>query len=91
MWDRARDIVQILVIPTIMWSLWVSRGVEIQRLQLEQSTAELADLKIKVNSLEERAGTTRERLGKIETKLEGMHAQLERIERMLERITQEAR
>lgn len=58
-WDRARDIVQILVIPTIMWSLWVSRGVEIQRLQLEQSTAEIADLKLKVNSLEERAGTTR--------------------------------
>ncbi len=41
MWDRARDLVQILIIPTIMWSLWVSRGVEIQRLQLEQSAAEV--------------------------------------------------
>ena len=50
LWDKAKDLLQVLILPTLAWSLWVSRGVEIQRIQLEQSAAEVAELKAKVAS-----------------------------------------
>ena len=39
LWDKAKDLLQVLILPTLAWSLWVSRGVEVMQIQLAQQAS----------------------------------------------------
>lgn len=43
LWDKAKDLLQLLVLPTLAWSLWVSRSVEVMQLQLAQQASQLQE------------------------------------------------
>ena len=87
LWDKAKDLLQVLILPTLAWSLWVSRSVEVIQLQLAQQGAQLQEARTRLDAVNARALDTEGRLVKIETTLLGLERSLVRIERMLEHMS----
>lgn len=87
LWDKAKDLLQVLILPTLAWSLWVSRSVEVLQLQLAQQGAQLQEARTRLDAVNARALDTEGRLVKIETTLLGLERSLGRIERMLEHMS----
>lgn len=85
LWDKLKDILQVLILPTLAWSLWVSRSVEVMQMQLQQQGAQLQEARTRLDAVNARALDTEGRLVKIETTLQGLERSLVRIEHMLER------
>ncbi|MGA1353839.1 MAG: hypothetical protein ACO32I_03515 [Candidatus Limnocylindrus sp.] len=86
-WTRAKDTLQLLIIPTILWSLWVSRSVEVLNLQVQQQGKQLEQTRTQVESINQRAADTENRLVKIETTLDAVQKSIDRIERLVEKIS----
>ena len=87
LWDKMKDLLQVLILPTLAWSLWVSRSVEVMQLQLAQQASQLQEARARLDVMDARALGTEGRLVKIETTLLGLERSLTRIEHMLERIS----
>jgi septal ring factor EnvC (AmiA/AmiB activator) len=86
-WTRVKDTLQILIIPTLIWSLWVSRAVEVLNIKLQQQEAQLNQTRSQVESINQRAADTERRLVKIETTLDSVQKSIDRIERLVEKIS----
>lgn len=87
LWTKVKDTLQILIIPTIIWSLWVSRSVEVLSIKLQQQEQQLARTRNEVDSINVRTTTTENRLVKMETTLENVQKSIDRIERLVERLS----
>jgi hypothetical protein len=87
LWDKAKDLLQLLVLPTLAWSLWVSRSVEVMQLQIAQQASQLQEARGRLDAVNARALDTEGRLVKIETTLLGLERSLGRIEHLLERMS----
>jgi hypothetical protein len=85
LWDKLKDLLQLLVLPSLAWSLWVSRSVEVMQIQLQQQGTQLQEARTRLDAVNERALDTEGRLVKIETTLQGLERSLARIEHLLER------
>ena len=85
LWDKLKDLLQLLILPSLAWSLWVSRSVEVMQMQLQQQGAQLQEARTRLDAVNARALDTEGRLVKIETTLQGLERSLVRIEHMLER------
>ena len=82
-WDKIKDILTVCLIPAVGWALITSRDVGQLESRINQQAAEIAETKVEIKGLIERAQTIEISQAKIETKLEVMGAQLTRIEGML--------
>jgi len=91
LWDKAKDLMQLLILPTLAWSLWVSRSVEVMQIQLAQQASQLQEARARLDAVNARALDTEGRLVKIETTLLGLERSLGRIEHLLERMSTGAR
>jgi len=91
LWDKAKDLMQLLILPTLAWSLWVSRSVEVMQIQLAQQASQLQEARGRLDAVNARALDTEGRLVKIETTLLGLERSLGRIEHLLERMSTGAR
>lgn len=87
LWDKMKDLLQVLILPTLAWSLWVSRSVEVMQLQLAQQASQLQEARGRLDAVNARALDTEGRLVKIETTLLGLERSLGRIEHLLERMS----
>jgi hypothetical protein len=87
LWTKVKDTLQILIIPTILWSLWVSRSVEVLSIKLQQQEQQLARTRNEVDSINVRTTTTENRLVKMETTLENVQKSIDRIERLVEKLS----
>jgi len=87
LWTKLKDTLQLLIIPTILWSFWVSRSVEVLQMRLEQQASQLEQTRSQVSAINQRAADTEGRLVKIETTLGSVQKSIDRIERMMERIS----
>lgn len=90
-WEKAKDLMQLLILPTLAWSLWVSRSVEVMQIQLAQQASQLQEARGRLDAVNARALDTEGRLVKIETTLLGLERSLGRIEHLLERMSTGAR
>jgi len=90
-WEKAKDLMQLLILPTLAWSLWVSRSVEVMQMQLAQQASQLQEARGRLDAVNARALDTEGRLVKIETTLLGLERSLGRIEHLLERMSTGAR
>lgn len=86
-WDKVKDLMQLLILPTLAWSLWVSRSVEVMQIQLAQQASQLQEARGRLDAVNARALDTEGRLVKIETTLLGLERSLGRIEHLLERMS----
>jgi hypothetical protein len=86
-WTKLKDTLQILIIPTILWSLWVSRSVEVLAIKLQQQEVQLLRTRNEVDSINVRTTTTENRLVKMETTLENVQKSIDRIERLVEKLS----
>lgn len=87
LWTKLKDTLQLLIIPTILWSLWVSRSVEVLQIRLAQQESQLDQTRSQVSAINQRAADTEGRLVKIETTLGSVQKSIDRIERMMERMS----
>lgn len=85
-WDKARDVITVLLLPALVWVFSISRTIEGERIKSEATHAQLIELRTKVERLQERDQATSLQLVRLETRLDGLRGQLDRIETMLERI-----
>jgi hypothetical protein len=85
LWDKLKDLLQLLILPSLAWSLWVSRSVEVMQIQLQQQGSQLQEARTRLDAVNARALDTEGRLVKIETTLQGLERSLARIEHLLER------
>lgn len=90
MWDKARDVITILLLPALGWVLMVSRAIETERIHAQSLKRDVTQLTERVDRLQERNEATTLQLVRLETRLDGLGAQLERIETMLTKLTEEA-
>lgn len=91
MWDKARDVITILLVPALGWVLMVSRAIETERIHSQALKRDVAQLSERVDRLQERNEATSLQLVRLETRLDGLGAQLERIETMLTKLTEDQR
>jgi septal ring factor EnvC (AmiA/AmiB activator) len=87
-WDKIRDVITVLLIPSLLWVFSISRTIEGERIRGETAHAQLIELRTKVERLQERDQATSLQLVRLETRLDGLRGQLDRIETMLEKIIQ---
>ena len=86
MWEMARDIITILLVPALGWVMLVSRAMEKAQLQIEQHKLDIAALKAEVKETSKQSQQIEITVGKIEAKMEAINNQLEKIEELLKEI-----
>lgn len=86
LWSKVKDVLQVLIIPTILWSLWVSRSVEIITVKMSQQEEQLQEARQQLRDVDKRSRDTENRLIKIETKLESVEDKLVRMEMLLDKL-----
>ena len=69
MWDKARDVITILLLPALGWVLMVSRAIETERIHAEALKRDVAQLSERVDRLQERNEATSLQLVRLETRL----------------------
>ena len=85
MWEMARDIITILLVPALGWVMLVSRAMEKAQLQIEQHK-DILTLKAEVKETSKQSQQIEITVGKIEAKMEAINNQLEKIEELLKEI-----
>jgi septal ring factor EnvC (AmiA/AmiB activator) len=83
MWEMARDIITILLVPALGWVMLVSRAMEKAQLQIEQHKLDIAALKAEVKEASKQSQQIEISVGKIEAKMEAIDDQLKKIEEIL--------
>lgn len=90
MWDKARDVITVLLVPALGWVLMVSRAIETERIHAEALKRDVSELTERVDRLQERNEATTLQLVRLETRLDGLGVQLERIESMLTKLAEDS-
>lgn len=83
MWEMARDIITILLVPALGWVMLVSRAMEKAQLQIDQHKLDIASLKAEVKEASKQSQKIEITVGKIEAKMEAIDDQLKKIEEIL--------
>jgi len=85
-WDRARDILTILVIPALVWVGNVSTNLEVlsQRVAVAEKSVEKVEAGLEAQR--QRSIETNERLARVETKIEGLTERIDEIKTMLQQL-----
>lgn len=83
MWEMARDIITILLVPALGWVMLVSRAMEKAQLQIEQHKLDIASLKAEIKETSKQSQQIEITVGKIEAKMEAIDNQLKKIEEIL--------
>jgi len=83
MWEMARDIITVLLVPALGWVMLVSRAMEKAQLQIEQHKLDIAALKAEVKEASKQSQQIEISVGKIEAKMEAIDDQLKKIEEIL--------
>lgn len=88
MWDRAKDVLSILVIPSLFWVLSISVEMESQRNKMQALSDQLVELKTSVKDLQEKERVLSLQLARIETQLATIQSSSGEIQMMLRQLTQ---
>ena len=91
MWDRAKDVLSILVIPSLFWVLSISVEMESQRNKVQALSDQLVELKTSVKDLQEKERVLSLQLARIETQLATIQSSSGEIQMMLRQLTQAPR
>ena len=86
MWEMARDIITILLVPALGWVMLVSRAMEKAQHKIEQNKLDILTLKAEVKETSKQSQQIEITVGKIEAKMEAINNQLEKIEELLKEI-----
>ena len=90
-WDRAKDVLSVLVIPSLFWVLSISVEMESQRNKVQALSDQLVELKTSVKDLQEKERVLSLQLARIETQLATIQSSSGEIQMMLRQLTQAAR
>ena len=91
MWDRAKDVLSILVIPSLFWVLSISVEMESQRNKVQALSDQLVELKTSVKDLQEKERVLSLQLARIETQLATIQSSSGEMQMMLRQLTQAPR
>lgn len=87
MWDRAKDVLSILVIPSLFWVLSISVELESQRNKHQALSDTVVELKAQVKDLQEKERVLSLQLVRIETQLSTIQRSNTEINMMLRELT----
>lgn len=85
-WDRAKDVLTILVVPALMWVASVSTNLELIGERVARQEAELKELRADLETQRQRSIETNERLARVETRLVGLTERIDEIKQLLQRL-----
>jgi len=85
-WDRAKDVLTILVVPALMWVASVSTNLELIGERVARQEAELKELRTDLETQRQRSIETNERLARVETRLVGLTERIDEIKQLLQRL-----
>ena len=86
LWDKAKDILTILVIPALIWVFSVSNTIEEQRGQLREVRSDISEHKEKLARLENAERQFSVQLARLETRLDAITRTTDEIRNMLTRL-----
>jgi septal ring factor EnvC (AmiA/AmiB activator) len=85
-WDRARDILTVLVVPALVWVSSVSTDLSVlsQRVAVVEKAMEKVERGLEAQR--QRSIETNERLARVETKIENMTERIDEVKVLLQRL-----
>lgn len=85
-WDRAKDLLTILVIPSLIWVSHTSTNLELLDARIKRNEDSIQKLEINLESQRQRSIETNERLARVETRLVALTERINELKQLLERL-----
>ena len=82
-WDKAKDLLSLLIIPAFLWINTVSTNLEVLKLKTDSQRANVEKLEQKLENQATKNNNTSERLARLEARIESIGERIDEIRNIL--------
>jgi len=82
-WDKAKDLLTLLVVPALLWVSAVSTNLEVLKLKVDSQSEAITKLETKIENQATKNNNTSERLARLEARIESIGERINEIRNIL--------
>ena len=82
-WEKAKDLLTLLVVPALLWVNTVSTNLEVLKLKVDSQSEAITKLETKIENQATKNNNTSERLARLEAQIESIGERINEIRNIL--------